>query len=219
MNSQMRSVQIGPAKWNPFPVITIGCLWAIALIAAKYAWRQKPAVDIGSQIILMGVLVVAWIWLDRQCVDTTLRRIFFGIAAAGAIVTYCIHRQWGDLLYDALLIAASGKYLFPANDQTRAASVRASGLFGTVEYDSMHFSGMLVEEYSPDWTRQLSCVRTDDEGRFELPRTCDAAVHHIKISWPGVKTAFLDAAIVPDAQPLVIRLKVGRPKSAEDWGQ
>jgi hypothetical protein len=46
-----------------------------------------------------------------------------------------------------------------------------------VEYDSMHFSGMRVEECSADWIQQVSEVKTDDYGRFALPPR-DGPVHH-----------------------------------------
>ena len=49
--------------------------------------------------------------------------------------------------------------------------VKAPDLAGVVEYYSMHFSGVCVEEYADDWVTQLSQVKTDDDGRFALPET------------------------------------------------
>lgn len=219
MNEKTRGVFAGPATWRPFPVITSGCLWAMTLIGAHYACHQRPPLDIGAQIALMAILVVLWIWLDRQRADRTLRWTFLGIVACGAIVAYCVNGEWWALCYDLLIVATSWKYLVPDNDQTRAVSVHASGLVGLVEYDSMRFAGVLVEEYSSDWTHQLSDTRTDADGNFVLPRASDVSVHHIKVSWPGTRTVYLTVEIISDAQPLVIHLKHGKPKRAGNWGE
>lgn len=209
----------GPAAWRPFLITTVGCIWAAALIGGRYACRQNPVGDIGIQLILMGILVAFWIWLDRHRVDSTLKRMFFGIVAGGAVIAYCINREWWSLCYDVLIVATSWRYFLTDDEPTRAVSARASGLTGTVEYESMHFPGVLIEEYSSDWADRLSSVRTDANGRFAMPRTSGGSVHYIKVSWPGARTVYLNVYIMPDAPQLLVRLKPGKPKSAGDWGE
>jgi hypothetical protein len=219
MKRQTRTPFAGPATWRPFPIITVGCVWSIALIGARYASRQKPIVDIGAQVILTGILVVSWIWLDRQRADSTLRRIFLAVVAGGIIISYCVNGDWWSLCYDALIVATSWKYFIPDSEPTRAFCVRASVLAGTVEYESMRFPGVFVEEYSSDWTRRLSDVRTDADGRFSLPSVSGGRIHHIKVSWPGTRTVYLNVEMMPEARPLLVRLKPGKPKAAGDWGE
>lgn len=89
----------------------------------------------------------------------------------------------------------------------KAVSVKAADLAGVVEYDTMHFAGMRVEEYAADWVQQLSQVTTDDNGRFALPRTSDGPVHWVRVSWRGTVPAHLQVELSPDAQPLLVRLK------------
>jgi len=93
------------------------------------------------------------------------------------------------------------------------AWVKAPDLAGTVEYDSMHFSGMRVEECTADWATQLSEVKTDDNGYFALPSTSDDPVHWVRFSWPGTETVHLRVELSPTAQPLLVRLKYWKPPS------
>jgi len=89
--------------------------------------------------------------------------------------------------------------------------VKAGDLAGEVEYDSMHFSGMRVEEWSDDWAQQFSEAKTDDNGRFTLPRISDDPTHWVRVSWPGTEPFHLEVELTPDAQPLLVRLKPRRP--------
>jgi len=95
--------------------------------------------------------------------------------------------------------------------KARAVRVKAPDLAGVVEYDSMHFSGMCVEEYAEDWETRLSQVKTDGEGRFALPRISDGPGHCVRVSWPGTQTVHLQLEISPDARPLLVRLKPRKP--------
>jgi hypothetical protein len=66
-----------------------------------------------------------------------------------------------------------------------------------------------VEECTEDWTQQVSQVKTDDDGRFELPLS-DGQVHFLRVSRPGAGTVHLRVELVPKARPLEVRLKPRR---------
>jgi hypothetical protein len=80
-----------------------------------------------------------------------------------------------------------------------------------VEYETMHFAGMRVEECAADWVQQLSEARTDANGRFALPSASESPVHWVRVSWPGTEPFHLEVELTPDAQPLLVRLKPRRP--------
>lgn len=90
--------------------------------------------------------------------------------------------------------------------KSRVTRVKAPALSGVVEYDSMHFSGMIVEECAPDWIQQFAEVKTGDDGRFALPPR-DGPVHYVRVSWPGTGTVHLKVELAPGARPLLVRLK------------
>lgn len=95
--------------------------------------------------------------------------------------------------------------------------VQAAELAGVVEYDSMHFAGMRVEECSDDWVQQISEVKTDDDGHFALPRISDDPTHWVRISWPGTHTVHLRVDLSPDAPPLHVRLKYRIRTTTNYW--
>ncbi len=95
--------------------------------------------------------------------------------------------------------------------------VQAADLAGVVEYDSMHFAGVRVEECSDDWAQQLSEVKTDDNGRFTLPRISDDPTHWVRVSWPGTRMVYLRVELSPGAPPLHIHLKYRIRTSTNYW--
>jgi len=93
----------------------------------------------------------------------------------------------------------------------KTVCVKANELAGVVEYETMHFAGMRVEECAADWVQQLSEARTDANGRFALPSASESPVHWVRVSWPGTEPFHLEVELTPDAQPLLVRLKPRRP--------
>jgi hypothetical protein len=146
-----------------------------------------------------------------------------GIVLGAAIIASWMSGGWWSVLFDAWFVWEAWSYFADTSGmedgQIRAVSVYAKGLAGKVEYDSMHFSGIVVEEYSSDWTQRFSQVKTDDEGRFSLPHTTRGPLHYIKISWPGTKAVHLRVEIAADSQPVAVHLKPRKPKRIGNWGQ
>src|SRR5437667_3634283 len=203
--------------------IVAACLWATASIAVSYTLRQHsvPA-RIGSEILLAGAGLAFWIWSRRKNHDPIVGLTWFGIVMGVIMISSWITRDWASILIGVWYIWVVREYIIDAADtegQIRPASVHATELTGTVEYDSMHFSGVLVEECSSDWTKQFSLVKTDDSGRFALPHASNGPVHYIKVSWPGTRAVHLCVETFADAQPLLVRLKPQKPKRMGDWGR
>ncbi len=111
---------------------------------------------------------------------------------------------WSDFKADyRARRAAAPRWSVP---RIRTTRVKSPDLSGVVEYDSMRFPSMKVEECSADWA-PLSEAKTDDDGYFALPPATEGPVHFVRVSWPGAKTAHLHVELSPDARPLLIRLK------------
>ena len=151
--------------------------------------RLRPLV-----IILTVLWVVAWI---------------------GATVSACINGQYWLSLWRGLfglcgLWLARSLFIETDAGTRKVRPAKAPHLEGVVEYDSMHFSGMRVEECAADWIQQVSEVKTDDNGRFALPLHPEIPIHYLRFSWPGTAEVFLAVEICPDASPLLVRLKPWR---------
>ncbi len=203
--------------------IVAACLWATASIAVIYTLRQHsvPA-RIGSEILLAGAGLALWIWSRRKNHDPIVGLTWFGIVMGVIMISSWITRDWASILIGVWYIWVVRENIIDAADtegQIRPASVHATELTGTVEYDSMHFSGVLVEECSSDWTTQFSQVKTDDSGRFALPHASDGPVHYIRVSWPGTRAVHLRVETSAGAQPLLVRLRPKKPKRMGDWGR
>jgi len=203
--------------------IASASVWAIAVVATAYVQRQQPvATRISTNVLLSVVGLVLWIWTQRrQPNDLTLRLAWFGVVTSVIIVSSLVVRDWVSIvtviwyvwaIRDSIVDTADGEHV-------RAGTAKAPELGGTVEYDSMHFSGVLIEEYSSNWARRICQAKTDDDGRFKLPQTKEDPTHCIKVSWPGTRAVYLRVQISPDAKPLLIRLKPKKPKRAGNWGE
>jgi hypothetical protein len=120
-------------------------------------------------------------------------------------------RHSGDFLVVLAGIAFAGSAamayiqlaLFYHNRPRRIAAPR---LEGRVRYDSTDVSEALVEEFSTDWSKRLSFVKTGSSGFFELPPTVDGPAHHLKITWQHSDCVRLEVHIAPGAPPLVVQL-------------
>jgi hypothetical protein len=117
-------------------------------------------------------------------------------------------RSWAEIRAEV-----KARRLIP---KIKVVSVKAADLTGVVEYDSMHFSGMRVEECSDDWAQQLSEVKTDDDGRFALPHISDDPTHWVRVSWPGTERVHLRVELSPGAPPLHVCLNY-RIRTSEDY--
>ena len=203
------------------------CLWATASITVSYTLRQHSVpTRIGSEILLAGAGLALWIWFRRKNHDPIVGLTWFGIVMGVIMISSWITGDWASILIGVWYIWVVREYIIDAaidaadrERQIRARCVHATGLTGTVEYDSMHFSGVLVEECSSDWTKQFSQVKTDDSGGFVLPHASDGPVHYIRVSWPGTRAVHLRVETFADAQPLLVRLKPQKPKRMGDWGR
>ena len=198
------------------PAITSACLLAALLIGLSFACTKTRGLS--GQLLLVGAITLWWIWLARRPDEMNVKWTSLGLVGGGVFVSYCVSGNWESLLLDLAVVGTSWKYLLPDGQEMKPVAVRATGLFGTVEYESMHFTGVLVEEYSSHWNERLSQVKTDANGGFALPVTSDGAVHFLKITWPGAETAHLRVEIAPDAKPLLVRLKPGKPRRIDNWG-
>jgi hypothetical protein len=94
-------------------------------------------------------------------------------------------------------------------DRTR--HVKAGRLEGTVKDAVAGLSAVLVEDCSSNWEERLVEVRTDGNGRFELPSTPDGSTHYLRFSLPGLATVLLKVDLVQGGPPIVVRL---RPKGS-----
>ena len=207
-----------------FPIIASACFWAIACIVISYALRQQPALMVGGAILLLsGAVLALRMWSDRRHDDRTLRLTWVGIVLGAAIIASWTSGGWWSLWFDAWFIWEAWRSFIDTVDredgQIRTVSVRARELTGAVEYDSMHCSGILVEEYSSDWKQRFSEIKTDDNGRFAVPHTIEGPLHYLKISWPGTTSVHLRVEIAAHAQPLLVRLKPRKPKEMGNWGE
>src|SRR5437667_735591 len=168
--------------------IVAACLWATASITVSYTLRQRSVpTRIGSEILLAGAGLALWIWSRRKNHDPIMGLTWFGIVMGVIMISSWITGDWASILIGVWYIWVVREYIIDAADregQIRARSVHATGLTGTVEYDLMHFSGVLVEECSSDWTKQFSLVKTDDSGRFALPHAYNGAGHYIEDCLP-----------------------------------
>ena len=201
------------------PLLASACFFAIALIVLSYEWPQKSSLQFGAQFLEAGALLVFWVWLTRRPDEMIVKWMSLGIVVGAVIVTYYIHRDLWSLMFDLGVSAPCLRHLLPEDRETRMVSVQASGLSGTVEYESMYFSNILVEECSSDWKQQLAQVKTGTNGYFELPRTSEEGVHYIRVSWPGTKTVHFRAQLSAGAKPLLIRLKPQKPNRSGNWGE
>jgi len=203
--------------------IVAACLWATASITVSYTLRQHSLpTRIGSEILLAEAGLGLWIWSRRKNHDPIMGLTWFGIVMGVTMISSWITGDWASILIGVWYIWVVREYIIDAADrerQIRARCVHATGLTGTVEYDSMHFSGVLVEECSSDWTKQFSQVKTDASGGFALPHASDGPVHYIRVSWPGTRAVHLRVETFADAQPLLVRLKPQKPKRMGDWGR
>jgi hypothetical protein len=147
-----------------------------------------------------------------------VRWVSLGVIGTAIFIEYYIYGDLWAFLFDFAVVVPCLWYLVPQTDRTRLISVRAPGLFGIVEYQSMYFSGVLVEECSSDWTRRLAKTETDANGHFDLSSSPEGRVHHLRVSWPGTKTVYLEVEIRPAATPLVIRLEPQQPRRKLNWG-
>ena len=155
----------------------------------------------------------------RRPADAVVKWISLGIVAVGLILAHWIHGDWWALLLDLGVGIPSWRFLVPEDAEGRVVAVRSPELAGTVEYESIHFRDVLIEECSPEWGQLLSQTRTDENGRFRLSTQSGAVHRYIKVSWPGTRPVQLRVELSPSAAPLVIRLKPQKPRRSEDWGK
>jgi hypothetical protein len=94
-------------------------------------------------------------------------------------------------------------------DRTR--HVKAGRLEGTVKDAVAGLSAVFVEDCSSNWERQLVEVKTDGNGRFDLPSTPDGSTHYLRFSLSGLATVLLKVDLVQGRPPMVVRM---RPKGS-----
>lgn len=214
---------MGDSKKTRVPLIAGACLWAVAWVGVTYGLRQQLALRVAGQVLLALAVVATWISSRRLLHDRVLALTWFGTVIGAVTLGYLRSRDWWSLLLDAWCTWVMWRYIIRVKDAQggpiRVNAVHSAGLAGTVEYESMRFSGVLVEECSPDWTQKLSEVKTDSGGGFALPYVCDAPVHYVRVSLPGTRTVHLGVTISPAAEPLLIRLKPAPIREAGNWGE
>jgi hypothetical protein len=198
--------------------------WAVTVVALSLVQRRYSVPTRLSTYLLLAALGLAlWSWSQRRHPnDAALRLTWFGLVAAVIVISSWIVRDWGSLIILIWYVWAIRESIgdaVGAEGKIRAVAVSAVDLSGTVEYDSMHFSGVLVEEYSSAWTKCISEAKTNDEGRFELPHSSEDPTHFVKVSWPGTCPVYLRVQIAPEAQPLLIHLKPMKQKRLGNWGE
>lgn len=195
--------------------VVSACLVGIAAISQNYFWRQNQYLHLAAQLTMVGVLVVWCVWLARRPDEMMVKQASLCLVGLAVVVTYGTNGDWWSLAFELGVCLPCWPYFLDDDDdiETRVIPVYATGLTGTVEYARMHFSGILVEEYSPDWKETFSQVTTDIDGHFELPCASGVGAHYIKISWPGTRTVNLRVELSADAQPILIRLRPRKPRT------
>ena len=195
-------------------------LGALSCIGASYWLRSQPIPMIGILVLITGTTLIRLYPPEGRAFWTEFVPLFASSATLSAIPM-----RWFEaaLLFSigctmaAVLIFAiwltwrhSRSRPMPPHLLLKVTRVQAPELAGVVEYDSLRFSAMRVEECSDDWKQQLSQVTTDENGRFTLPHVSDDLVHCVRVSLHGAKTVHLYVELSADARPLLVRLKPAR---------
>ncbi len=215
--------------------ITLAC--CIAVYMGYFAWldglRKFVRESLPGMAIFAGVFVLAWLtgfWGSQSdsflryatvfIMASLLQSLFvsrFGKSDAARPATPSWSDVWAEI--------RTGWTAMPSWSEAQAAAlarrtrpgyktvrVKAPELAGTVEYDTMHFSGMRVQGYDADWTQPVSEVTTGDDGRFALPPATDANIHNVRVSWPGTEPVDLQVELTPETPRLVVHLRPQKPK-------
>jgi hypothetical protein len=208
----------GGFGWITSRLFVAACFLAALTIALSHARPQNPYLGVADQLVQVGALTVWLVWLTRRSDEANARRASLGIVGISIVIAYCIYGDLWSLLIDFGVTIPCLRHLFTQDCRTRLVSVRAPGLFGMVEYQSMHFSGVLVEECSSDWRRPLGQTETDANGHFDLSSASEGGIRHLRVSWPGTRTVCLNVEMSSTAEPLLIRLKPQQPRRKLNWG-
>lgn len=155
-----------PSRRQRLWTIIAVCVCGACVAVAPYAVRPWKWVAIAVFVLPFGVIF----WLIWRARKTTDRHVLLSIACVALALNSIAS---GDPMPGCLwLLIGLGWFWLAWNSNApplRAPRVKASELSGMMEYESMHFAGMRVEECSTDWRQQLSEVKTDGDGRFALP--------------------------------------------------
>ena len=187
------------------PMILAVCLWAFVWIG-PYVFQGRRAVVTGIEL-LSCALFVALFWFDRR---SDYWKVLFCVFFIAFAIPHFVHGDIVSMAQGGLCLLV-GYWWFRYGRESEAETlkltrVKAVDLAGVAECDSKRLSGVCVEECSEDWTQQFSQVKTDDDGRFALPRT-EGTVHYVRVSRPEAGTIHLRVEITPKARPLLVRLK------------
>ena len=194
-------------------------LGALSCIGASYWLRSQPIPMIGILVLITGTTLILLYPREGRAFWTEFVSLFAFSATLSAIPM-----RWFEaaLLFSIVCTIVSVTIFaiwltwrhrprpMPPHWRIKVTRVQAPELAGVVEYDSLRFSAMRVEECSDDWTRQLSQVTTDENGRFTLPHISDDLVHCVRVSLHGAQTVHLYVELSADARPLLVRLKPAR---------
>jgi hypothetical protein len=197
------------------PLLIASCLLAATLVTISYLHPRLSTLGTAVEAVVLTVWLV---WLARRPDEPVVKWASLLLVVGSVIVEYLISWDLWSLVIDLGVSLPCLRYLLAENTRTAPTIAHAPGLTGTVEYDKMRFSDVLVEEYSPDWSRRLGEARTDTNGHFALPCASDGGAHYLKVSWPGTETLRLQVLINAAADPLLLRLKPRTPRKKLNWG-
>ncbi len=193
------------------PMVLAVCLWAFIWVG-PYLFQGRRAVVTGIELLSCALFVVL-IWLERR---SDYWKVLFCVFFIAFAIPHFVHGDAVSMAQGGLCLCIGAWWFWYGRDSgsgtLKVTRVKAADLAGVAECDSKRVSGVCVEECSEDWNQQLSQVKTDDDGRFALPRT-EGAVHFVRVSRPEAGTIHLRVELTPEARPLLVRLKRRRTRA------